>query len=71
MLEIYLPKYTSKEKYGGYSVYPYSTIASIERTLGHIWLMKMLFVTSYISGTKRKWKLSTKEINSNSFYLFL
>ena len=30
---IYLPKFTSKEKSGGYSVYCYSRVASIERAL--------------------------------------
>ena len=33
MLQIYLTKFTSKEKSGGYSSFAYSTIASIECTL--------------------------------------
>ena len=33
ILEAYLSKFTSKEKSGGYSVYSYSRIASIERAL--------------------------------------
>ena len=33
MLWIYLPKFTSKEKSGGYSVYSCSRIASMKRAL--------------------------------------
>ena len=37
---IYLPKFTSKEKSAGYSIYSCSRIASIERVLNHFSMKK-------------------------------
>ena len=47
MLLIYLPKFISIEKSGGYSVYSYSRIASIERVLSVTFRLRQLTIAIY------------------------
>ena len=60
MLQIYVPKYTCKEKSGGYSVCFYSRIASIEHALNFLQRIECITVICFFSVVeyeKHHWSL--------------